>query len=205
MTGAVVKTALGNYFDNTRDVTIFAPNNAAFQRIGSAISNMNVDELGRIMKYHVVNGTVAYSSNLPNGTVLKSAQGGSLTITIGGNSLFVNSAKIVQQDLLLSNGVLHIIDKYVYLLTFPFFFFSAIFPFVIYPIPSHFSPSSLLFRCIPVSFSPSLSIHPSIHRFHGPPPPYNRKRGYGLVHPNLPTQQTRHWSQQKPWQKKKLN
>ncbi|KAI9882935.1 MAG: hypothetical protein M1823_005321 [Watsoniomyces obsoletus] len=111
MAGGVIKSKLGNYFDNTRDVTIFAPNNAAFQRIGSVISTMNLEELGRIMKYHIINGTVAYSNTMPNNTILRSAQGGNLTIIVDGNSLFVNSAKILQQDLLLSNGVLHIIDS----------------------------------------------------------------------------------------------
>ena len=74
---------------------------------------MSVDELSHMMRYHVVNSTVAYSSSpsLQNGTVLRSVQGGNLTIRSAGNSLYVNSAQLLQQDLLLSNGVLHIIDK----------------------------------------------------------------------------------------------
>ena len=113
MAGAVTKAKLDQAFDTTRDLTIFAPNNAAFQRIGSGLVNMSVDELSHMMRYHVVNSTVAYSSSssLQNGTVLRSVQGGNLTIRSAGNSLYVNSAQLLQQDLLLSNGVLHIIDK----------------------------------------------------------------------------------------------
>lgn len=112
--GAVTKAELEEYVDTTPDLTVFAPNNAAFERIGSGLANMTVEELGRLLSYHVVNGTVAYTSTLRNGTVLRSVQGNSLTISVGGNALYVNSAQILQQDLLLSNGVLHIIEKYVH-------------------------------------------------------------------------------------------
>lgn len=95
------------------DVTIFAPSNAAFERIGSGLENMTVEELGRVMGYHVVNGTVAYTTSaaMQNNSVLRSMQGSPLTVTTGGNALYVNSAQILQSDLLLSNGVLHIIEK----------------------------------------------------------------------------------------------
>ncbi len=74
---------------------------------------MSGHELAKVLDYHIVNGSnfVGYSSNLPNGTVLKSLQGGNLTVTFASNSIFVNSAKVIQQDLLISNGVLHVLDK----------------------------------------------------------------------------------------------
>ena len=74
---------------------------------------MSTTELASLLEYHVVNGSnfVGYSANLPNGTVLKSRQGGNLTITFASNSLFVNSARVIQADLLIANGVLHVIDN----------------------------------------------------------------------------------------------
>ena len=74
---------------------------------------MPLDELAKVLDYHIVNGTnfVGYSANLPNNTVLKSREGGKLTITFASNSLFVNSARIIQEDLLISNGVMHVIDN----------------------------------------------------------------------------------------------
>ena len=74
---------------------------------------MSTPELASLLEYHVVNGSnfVGYSANLPNGTVLKTRQGGNLTITFASNSLFVNSARVLQEDVLIANGVIHVIDN----------------------------------------------------------------------------------------------
>jgi uncharacterized surface protein with fasciclin (FAS1) repeats len=132
--GAVRKARLDAFLDReAANVTLFVPNNDAFQRIGGGVgggggggagggngsssggngglADMSVEELARVLRYHVVNGTVAYSPALRNQTVLRTAQGGNVTITVAGNSVFVNSAQLLQQDILLANGVLHIIDK----------------------------------------------------------------------------------------------
>jgi uncharacterized surface protein with fasciclin (FAS1) repeats len=110
LAGALNDTGLTNTVDELRDVTIFAPNNAAFQAIGSALPNLSMSDLAGILAYHVVNGTVGYSSTLSN-TTLKSLGGGDLTIRIEGGSVFVNSAKVVTADVLVANGVVHVIDK----------------------------------------------------------------------------------------------
>ncbi|KAI9723362.1 MAG: hypothetical protein M1812_001246 [Candelaria pacifica] len=109
--GAVTKAKLNDYLDTSKDVTIFAPSNAAFQGVGSALVNMTTEELGKVLDYHVVSGTIGYSPTLTNGTILKTLQGGNLTITFASNSLYVNSAKFLQQDIILSNGILHVIDN----------------------------------------------------------------------------------------------
>jgi uncharacterized surface protein with fasciclin (FAS1) repeats len=45
-----------------------------------------------------------------NGTVLTTAQGDNLTITVNGNDTYINSAKILTPDYLIVNGVIHTID-----------------------------------------------------------------------------------------------
>ncbi|KAI9675308.1 MAG: hypothetical protein M1817_001211 [Caeruleum heppii] len=109
--GAVAKAELSDSIENARDVTIFAPNNDAFTRIGSGLAGMSVEEVRNIIGYHVVNGTVNYSSMLQNNTQLQSLSGRPLTIYKGGNALYVNNAQLLQQDILLSNGVLHVIEN----------------------------------------------------------------------------------------------
>ncbi|KZF21580.1 FAS1 domain-containing protein [Xylona heveae TC161] len=109
--GAMAKANLEKYLDTTTDITIFAPWNDAFQEIGTAFQNLTVEELASLMSYHIVNGTVAYTSLMPNGTELKSLQGTNLTVRFAANSWFINSAKIIQSDLLLANGVLHVLDN----------------------------------------------------------------------------------------------
>lgn len=101
------------YLNSATDLTIFVPSNDAFQKLGSAFADMPISELSKVLDYHIVNGTnfIGYSSNLPNGTTLKSRQGGKLSITFASNSLFVNSARVIQGDLLIANGIIHILDN----------------------------------------------------------------------------------------------
>ena len=109
LTGALTTADLVSTVDGLRDVTIFAPSNAAFQSIGSALAGASTEALGSILTYHVVQGTVGYSSLLTN-TTLPTVNGESVTITVVNGSVFVNSAKVTLPDVLVSNGVVHVID-----------------------------------------------------------------------------------------------
>jgi len=108
--GAVVAQNLTNAVNNSPNLTIFAPNNAAFQAIGSGLANLTSEQITDVLTYHVINGTLGYSSGLKNGTVLKAANGKDLTITINDGRVFVNSARVVVPDVLIANGVVHVID-----------------------------------------------------------------------------------------------
>ena len=108
--GAVNATGLTEAVTTTPDLTIFAPNNAAFQDISSALANLTTEEAAAILQYHVINGTVAYSSTLSNGTV-PTLGGDNITITIIDGEVFVNRARVVTADILLANGVLHVLDS----------------------------------------------------------------------------------------------
>lgn len=46
-----------------------------------------------------------------NGTSMKTLAGGNVTVTKDGDSVFVNSAKVLVPDVLVANGVIHVIDK----------------------------------------------------------------------------------------------
>lgn len=128
--GALTRTDLADTVDSLNDVTIFAPNNSAFQAIGSALPNMSMSQLQSILQYHgkspqlyichpkmsltqalVINGTVAYSSTLMNDSSVPSLAGPPLKITMEDGSIFVNSAKVLIPDVLVANGVVHVIDN----------------------------------------------------------------------------------------------
>ncbi|KAI4245989.1 MAG: hypothetical protein L6R40_002205 [Gallowayella cf. fulva] len=110
---AASHSSLADYANTHKDLTIFVPRNAAFQALGLTLQSMPPAQLQRILNYHIVNSsTVAYSANLPNGTILRTHAGQNLTITFASNSLFVNQARVLQQDLLLSNGVMHVLDNF---------------------------------------------------------------------------------------------
>lgn len=109
--GALVQANLVDTVNYTPDLTVFAPTNEAFQNIGSALPNLTVDDLTKILTYHVVAGTVGYSTKLMNGTSLKTVNGQNVTITVGSNGIFVNNAEVVIADVLVANGVVHVIDQ----------------------------------------------------------------------------------------------
>lgn len=108
--GATKATNLTSTLDDAKDITIFAPSNSAFQDIASAVANLTAKEAAAVLEYHVINGTIAYSSSLSN-TSLTTLEGGKVAISIVNGTVFVNSARVINADILLSGGVMHIIDS----------------------------------------------------------------------------------------------
>ncbi|KAI1802489.1 Fasciclin-domain-containing protein [Daldinia bambusicola] len=108
--GAISTAKLTDSVVDTRDITIFAPNNDAFNAIGSIVGNLTSDELASIVGYHVVNGSVNYSTDFQN-TTLTTVNGQDITITVVNGTVYANSAKITVPDILLENGVIHVVDQ----------------------------------------------------------------------------------------------
>ncbi|KAF2761144.1 Fasciclin-domain-containing protein [Pseudovirgaria hyperparasitica] len=108
----LTSTSLGTTIQTLSDVTIFAPNNAAFEAISSTTQGLDNETLSSILLYHLVVGTVGYSSLLTDDMTLTTQEGGTLTINLlEDGSVFVNGAEVVRANVLVPNGVLHIIDN----------------------------------------------------------------------------------------------
>lgn len=107
--GALVAANLTDTLAGLSDVTIFAPTNDAFESIGSALGNISATDLATILQYHVINGTIAYSNSIGNGSV--ETLGGDVNLTVADSSVFVGQARVVNADVLISNGVIHVIDS----------------------------------------------------------------------------------------------
>ena len=72
---------------------------------------MSVANLTEVLGYHLVPNMTLYSTDLTNGT-LPTFIGENITITVNNGSVYVNSAKVVTPNVLVMEGVVHIIDEY---------------------------------------------------------------------------------------------
>lgn len=108
--GALYATDLMSELSAEKDVTIFAPRTAAFQQLAGALETMGKEQLKRILRYHIVPGSLTHVWELKNDTSLPTAAG-NLHITRHNNFIYVNSAQIIQTDILIANGLVHLIDN----------------------------------------------------------------------------------------------
>jgi uncharacterized surface protein with fasciclin (FAS1) repeats len=109
--GALTTVNLASQLDTMMNMTFFIPTNDAFQAVGGTLATMSPSELSRILAYHVINGTIGYSNMLSNGSMLATADNGvPVTITKENGTVYINSAKVVVPNVLVANGVMHVID-----------------------------------------------------------------------------------------------
>ena len=98
--------------------TVFAPDDAAFEAL---LADLGVtaeellarDDLDEILTYHVV-ATAALSSDLEDGQMLPTVEGGMLEVDINGDVISLigetNTVTVTTANIEASNGVVHIID-----------------------------------------------------------------------------------------------
>jgi uncharacterized surface protein with fasciclin (FAS1) repeats len=89
--------------------TVFAPTDDAF----AALSITKADLLANILLYHVLDGQTLSSALLPTQSPTTKSEGRTVTITKDTNTdivTFGSAAKVIESDILSSNGVIHVID-----------------------------------------------------------------------------------------------
>ena len=112
--------------ENDGPYTVFAPTNAAFEKVPKAnldtlMKPENKEKLAEVLKYHVVEGKVASGDlvaliNENNGSyVITTLEGAELTASLNGENVILtdgngNKATVTTADVEASNGVIHIID-----------------------------------------------------------------------------------------------
>jgi uncharacterized surface protein with fasciclin (FAS1) repeats len=114
---AVIAAGLTETLSGPGPFTVFAPTNAAFDKLGTAtIAALLADKaaLTNVLTYHVVSGKVL-KADIPLGKAIATVQGGTLTINVEGDDVVITDAKggkskIVMTDIVASNGVVHVID-----------------------------------------------------------------------------------------------
>lgn len=117
---AAQKAGLANFLSTEKNLTVFAPTDAAFSTLLTelglnSLNHIDNATLASILSYHVVSG-MAYSNTLTTG-VLPSLNNNSpdqkpLSLMVNvGSDVMVNNAKVTTADVVASNGIIHVIDK----------------------------------------------------------------------------------------------
>jgi uncharacterized surface protein with fasciclin (FAS1) repeats len=94
--------------NNTPDITYFIPNNGAFAMQDSTNSYATIEKL---LLGHLIPNFAGYLPTLSDGATYRSQGGSQFTLSIRGNDYYVNNAKIVLPNVVLENGVAHVIDQ----------------------------------------------------------------------------------------------
>jgi len=103
------------FADETKTFTLFAPTDAAFEKLGSDTVNelfADPEALKNLLQYHFVAQMALGSENATDmiGTTLNMENGDNIAITHDGNSFWINSSEAIVTDVLATNGVIHVID-----------------------------------------------------------------------------------------------
>ncbi|MEY4556723.1 MAG: hypothetical protein RL093_1842 [Pseudomonadota bacterium] len=127
LVSAVQAAGLAETLSGTGPFTVFAPDNAAFEKIPAAtrtalMAPASKDALTKILTYHVVPGRLTAadiaSQAQANGGVatLTTVQGETLSVSAGPNNTWVitdskgGTSTITQADVAQSNGMVHVVD-----------------------------------------------------------------------------------------------
>lgn len=130
LVSAVQAAGLAETLSGTGPFTVFAPDNAAFEKIPAAtreslMAPAGKADLTKILTYHVVPGRLtaadlATQAQANGGTTeLTTVQGAKLKVTVNADGSVTltdaagGTSKVTQADVLQSNGVVHVIDTVV--------------------------------------------------------------------------------------------
>ena len=111
---AVVRAGLVDTLDGHRQLTVFAPTDAAFADLYttlgvSSVNDIPVDTLRAVLLYHVVPGN-RDSSEVLDSRRIRTLSKGFVTPSVHDGAAWINDARSVIPDVRASNGVIHVID-----------------------------------------------------------------------------------------------
>ncbi len=114
LVAAVKQAELVDVLSNAGPFTVFAPTNAAFEKVDKAtLDNLMKDEnkaqLQDILQYHVYVGNLR-PEMLMDGQTFNQVNGGNITISNKDGKIVVNNAANVIATIPASNGIIHVID-----------------------------------------------------------------------------------------------
>lgn len=109
---ALKAAGLDKTLAGTGPFTVFAPTNAAFNKIPANTLNSllnNKAALTKLLQSHVVKGKLD-AKGVVAAKSIAALSGEKLTVTAAGSSVKVNNATVIKADQAASNGVIHVVD-----------------------------------------------------------------------------------------------
>jgi uncharacterized surface protein with fasciclin (FAS1) repeats len=98
---------LTDTFDSIPYSTFFIPSDEAFASFNASTPSTATANL---LEGHLIPDFVGYLPSLVNGSTLTTQAGSIVTVTIRGDDYYINDALIVSSNIILDNGVAHVID-----------------------------------------------------------------------------------------------
>ena len=112
LVAAVKAAGLVDTLNSASNITVFAPDNAAFAKIPAATLKSvlaNKAELTKILTYHVASGRKT-PANLASGMAIKTLEGGAVRPAMMNGGYTVNGANVVCGNVQTANATVYIID-----------------------------------------------------------------------------------------------
>ncbi|KAA9339627.1 fasciclin domain-containing protein [Hymenobacter busanensis] len=112
---AAKQTDLADRLAGEGPYTIFAPDNAAFNKLpygamAGLLKPESKDKLQGLVGYHIILSRLL-AVDLRDGQELTTLNGQKIKIGVNGSKLTVNGANVTTPDVVSSNGIIHVIDK----------------------------------------------------------------------------------------------
>lgn len=112
---AIEHAGLGETLRGAGPFTIFAPTDAAFDKLPAGKLDQlfkpeNKQELVSVLKYHVVNGSKRMA-DIGKWQAAKTLGGQSAPVSLADNKVSIDGAQVTSADIDSSNGIIHGIDK----------------------------------------------------------------------------------------------
>jgi uncharacterized surface protein with fasciclin (FAS1) repeats len=109
----VKKAGLVGALSGKQQLTVFAPTNAAFNKVPKKTLNTllgNRKLLRKVLLYHVVAGRLPASKVVKRSSA-KTLEGQKVSFSVKGKNVYVNKSKVITADIRASNGIVHAINS----------------------------------------------------------------------------------------------
>jgi len=114
LVAAIQQAELVNALSNAGPFTVFAPTNAAFDKVpketlDNLMKDANKEQLQDILQYHVYVGKLQ-TEMMEDGQTLNQVNGQNITISKKDGKILINNSATITASIPAANGIIHIID-----------------------------------------------------------------------------------------------